>query len=147
MSLRLFFLHDTNSIYQLNDYNVKEYVMTQSLVFEFIDDPGDDSKDLRARRCRVKPNPDVSQQIWAQLVLDEAVVWRASYTCAKACLRIPEDLEEREPTLEYINLDELEGPSSPPKSPTSRKRKQAKAEDAQCPVLLHVSHYIIGSGA
>lgn len=126
----------------MNDYNVKEYVTTTSILFEFIDDPGEDSKDLRARRCRVKPNPSVSETIWDHIVREDAVVWRGQYECARACQRIISSTDKQEPTLEHINLDNIdETTSSPPKKATGRKRKHSSVNEIRCPVILHVSDW------
>ena len=132
----------------MNDFNVKEYITTTSVVFEFIDDPGEDSKDVRARRCRVKPNPLLAPKTWEHIVEANAVVWRAQYECARACQRIIADTEEQEPTLEHINLDNLDDSSSPPKKNLGRKRKLSTTTAEKCPVILHVgnSQCVIGTG-
>lgn len=127
-------------LFQCNDFNVKEYVPTSAVQFDFIDDPGDDSKDLRARRCRVKRNQSVSDHTWKQLVENNAIVWRGHYECARACQRVVDQSEIQEPTLEHIDINDLVNSSSPPKKRTGQKRKHSNANKHRCEVVLHVSN-------
>lgn len=122
-----------------NDFTVKEYIPTQAIEFDFVDDPGDDSKDLRARRTQVIRKSTVTDKDWELLVQRDAVVWRGQYDCARSCQEVVKESKPVEPTLESINLDELDADPSPPKKQPGRKRKYSSTGEPGCSVVLHVS--------
>ncbi|QRV77110.1 Ulp1 protease family, carboxy-terminal catalytic domain protein [Ceratobasidium sp. AG-Ba] len=130
-----------------NDYVVKQYHETSSVTFDWIDLPGDDSKDVRACHFNLQRQEQVSLWVWDRLIEDKSVVWRAQYTCSRTCQRIPsEDIHDTSKVLgeEVFDLDITQ--ASPillhtkPKA-TKGQRKKSDSGVQACPVMLRLEIY------
>jgi hypothetical protein len=94
---------------QLNDWHVKNYAhASDSNSIVYLDLPGDNAKDMRARRFEVTMSKELTKSEHAHLVASEAPILRSVYRCAEACCRNMDDEEERD-AREKHGLDFSDG--------------------------------------
>lgn len=130
----------------MNDYNVKGYLSTPGIMFEWIDMAGDDTKDIRARRfiCKRTPSLAVADKQWKRLLEDKAIVWRGQYYCARACQRVVNTshsaaslvVPEQDPDTESFDMSDRSTTSS---HSTGDNSTRGQKTVTKCPVILHVS--------
>lgn len=67
-----------------NDYNVKQYHKTSSVVFDWIDLCADDTKDVCGCQFTLKKSPSFPNTACNHVVNEEAIMWQVQYVCAQA---------------------------------------------------------------
>jgi hypothetical protein len=70
----------------MQDWRLVTYKEVQSFAPEWLDRPGPEPKDIRARRCIGNLSKEIPAAVRERLVTEDAIVYRTYYWCNENCL-------------------------------------------------------------